>query len=499
MGEEKLVNTAVQVWQSAKSQVRGWSWLKKSYAALFGLGFLISSYLFLTPMGEANRVFLAQTVITTQHRSWAWMLVGKEKRDRMVAQLHLDRELMASERQDFGMISLNGNKRTAEDLIRIEDISSNLWKGKKMYVFDPKAIRVVVPSKPGEGERISSMVERTGALAGINGGGFVDPDGLGNGFAPIGFIMSGGKVLITDQDGSIAQHVVGFTKDGVLVVGKYNILQLQEMGVNEAVMFYPRVIANGKGLITTGDGGWGRGPRTAIGQKADGTVVIMVIDGRQTHSVGATLKEIQDLMLAEGVVNAGFLDGGASSELVTQADGLITSPSSRYGERRLPSALLVFSDPNDYKANNPWEGVTSIDPGGAHDHPEFLKEQQELKTNGQGTTVKKPSTSPSGTPKATVSPSPTAKPAQSTQPSASTKPVTNGQGTVSSPAATPANESPATGATTPPKQEEPAQSVAPSPSSQADAGGGKPAGEQQPAASPAQENKPAGDTPKQGG
>lgn len=400
-GEVPQVNSALQAWASTREQIREWSWLKKTYTLIFALGFLISSFLFLTPMGETTREWMAQTVITTQHRDWAWMFVGKEKRDRMVAQLHLDRERMGTERQNFDMIKLSHKpKRSAEELIKVEDISSTYWKGKKMYVYDPRAIRVVVPAKQGEGERITSMVERTGALAGINGGGFVDPDGLGNGFAPIGFIMSGGELLYTDQDGSIPQHVVGFTKEGLLVVGKYTIDQLEEMGVSEAVMFYPRVIANGKPLITSGDGGWGRGPRTAIGQKEDGTVIIMVIDGRQTHSVGATLKELQDLMLEEGVVNAGFLDGGASSELVTQADGLITKPSSRYGERRLPSALLVFSDPEDYKANNPWKGVTKIDPGGAHDHPDFLKEQADLRAKG------KLNPSPSPSPAATKTPGP---------------------------------------------------------------------------------------------
>lgn len=404
----------------AMAQIRSWSWLKRTYAAIFGIGFIISSFLFLTPTGEASREWMAQTVITTQHREWAWMFVGGDKRDRMVAQLHLDRERWGTERQNFGMINVDGTtktvKRSADELIKVEDISAPMWKGKKMYVYDPRSIRVVVPSKSGEGERISSMVERTGAYAGINGGGFVDPDGLGNGFAPIGFIISGGQILYTDQDGSIAQHVVGFTKDGVLVVGKYTIDQLLEMKVTEAVMFYPRVIANGKGLITSGDGGWGRGPRTAIGQKEDGTVVIMVIDGRQTHSVGATLKEIQDLMLEEGVVNAGFLDGGASSELVTQADGLITKPSSRYGERRLPSALLVFGDPSEYKANNPWEGVTEIDPGGAYDHPDFLKEQAEQKNKPKPSTVPAASSSSSATPS----------PGKSEQPgnSASAKPST---------------------------------------------------------------------------
>ncbi|MDF2924665.1 MAG: hypothetical protein K0R57_3579 [Paenibacillaceae bacterium] len=428
--------TAQQIWHSTVSQVHGWSWFKKTYAVIFAAGFLISSFLFLTPPGEDIREWIAQTVITTQHREWAWMVVGGDKRDRMVDQLHLDRERWGLERQNFAMINLS-KKKTAAELIKVEDISAPLWKGKKMYVYDPRSIRVVVPGKAGEGERISSMVERTGAVAGINGGGFIDPDGLGNGFAPIGFIISGGEILYTDQDGSIAQHVVGFTKEGILVVGKYTIDQLVEMGISEAVMFYPRVIANGKGLITSGDGGWGRGPRTAIGQKEDGTVIIMVIDGRQSHSVGATLKELQDLMLAEGVVNAGFLDGGASSELVTE-EGLLTKPSSRYGERRLPSALLVFGEPNAYIANNPWDGVTRIDPGGAYDHPEYLKEQEELKAKGKlkPSPAQTPDAGPAGSPAASASPgAPAGSPAaaetssgsHSSSPAVSTAPDASGE------------------------------------------------------------------------
>ncbi|WP_438444347.1 phosphodiester glycosidase family protein [Gorillibacterium sp. sgz5001074] len=494
------MNTAMELWASTVDQVRGWSWLKKSYALLFGLGFLLSSYLFLTPMGESTRVWMAQTVITTQHREWAWMFVGKEKRDRMIAQLHLDRERMGTEKQDFNLVNLSKKKRSAEELIKVEDISDTYWKGKKMYVYDPRAIRVVVPSKPGEGERITSMVERTSALAGINGGGFVDPDGLGNGFAPIGFIMSGGELLYTDQDGSIPQHVVGFTKEGLLVVGKYTIDQLQELGVSEAVMFYPRVIANGKGLITTGDGGWGRGPRTAIGQKEDGTVVIMVIDGRQTHSVGATLKEIQDLMLEEGVVNAGFLDGGASSELVTQADGLITKPSSRYGERRLPSALLVFSDPNDYKANNPWDGVTKIDPGGAYDHPDFLKEQADLKAKG----LLKPSVSPTSTP----SPSKTPVPTEHSTPADSGK-SSPAAGSASPTHSTVPTQSPSGGGTSSAQpNESPKNTVTPTvqPTSQPGASAAGPSEAAKPTPTPASSVTPQGQavpttaaTPKQGG
>lgn len=369
----------------ALQAIRHWSSWKKALFYFTMLTFLTSSFLFLTPPGGQIREWLAETVITTQHRSWAWIFVGAEQRDLMVKRLQDFNEEAAREKQDSSLIKIRnhqGKARSIDELIKVEDISGKFWQGKKMYVYDPKTIRVMTPPKSGEGERITSMVKRTGAVAGVNGGGFDDPEGLGNGFAAFGAIISGGEVIYTDQDGSIPQHIVGFTKEGILVVGKYNIFELREMGISDAVSFHPRLIANGKPLITSGDGGWGRGPRTAVGQKADGTVIFIVIDGRQAHSVGATLKEVQDLLLEEGCVNAGNLDGGASSELVVDGE-LLTKPSSRYGERRLPNAFLVYDDPTSVKADRVWDGIDKIDAGGSYDHPDFLREQAEKKAKQQ--------------------------------------------------------------------------------------------------------------------
>ena len=369
------MGSAIQLWFQSTRQVRTWSWLKKFLLFIFGIGFIISSFLFVTPYGLNIREKLAQTVIVTQHREWAWIFIGAQNRDQMVADLIARNEERGKDELNFGLIHIKHKTLSADQLIKVEDISGPRWKGKKMYVYDPRALRVVVPSKPLEGERISSMVERTGALAGINGGGFDDPDGLGNGFAPIGLIVSGGDLLYNGYQGSYAQHVVGFDEDGFLLVGKYSSNTLKARHVTEAVSFYPRIIANGERLIKTGDGGSGIQPRTAIGQKVDGTIVIIVIDGRQASSVGATEKQVQELFMDEGVINAGFLDGGASSEMVLKEGGLVTKPSSRFGERRLPSALLVYEHPEDYEATHVWDGITKIDPGGAYDHPEYLAEQ----------------------------------------------------------------------------------------------------------------------------
>lgn len=401
------MSKAAKWFESVTQQLGRWSWLKKSLMVIALLTFMTSSYLFLTPKGTEARVWMAESVIITQHRDWAWMFVGTAKRDALVSSIHEQSEKNAIEKQDMGRIKHvpTRRNRTIDELIKVEDLSMKLWKGKKMYVYDPKSIRIMTPGKPGEGERITSMVKRTGAVAGVNAGGFTDPEGLGNGYAAIGAIISGGDIIFNDQDENIKQHIVGFTKEGTLVVGKFDMHELKEMGVSDAASFYPRVIANGNPLPITDNS---RAPRTAVGQKADGTVIFIVADGRQVHSVGATLKEIQELFLAEDVINAGFLDGGASSELVVDGE-LVTKPSSRYGERRLPSAFLVYDDPDKVVANRVWDGVDNINAGGAFDHPDFLKEQAEIKARQKNnpTPTPTPTTSPtsSATPKPSQAPS----------------------------------------------------------------------------------------------
>lgn len=115
------------------------------------------------------------------------------------------------------------------------------------------------------------------------------------------------------------------------------------MGLRDAVTFGPPLVKEGKPMITKGDGGWGYAPRTAIGQRNDGAILLMVIDGRQAASVGASLKEVQDLMLQFGVVTASNLDGGSSTCMVYQGK-VVNRPSSGYGERPVPTFFVVTGE-----------------------------------------------------------------------------------------------------------------------------------------------------------
>ncbi len=109
----------------------------------------------------------------------------------------------------------------------------------------------------------------------------------------------------------------------------------------EAVTFEPVLIRDGKPLIY-GDGGKGIAPRTGIGQTADGSIIFVVIDGRQpTWSMGATISDLMNVFLEYHAVNAINLDGGSSTELVY--DGKVMNRLwNIFGERYIPTAFVVM-------------------------------------------------------------------------------------------------------------------------------------------------------------
>lgn len=227
-----------------------------------------------------------------------------------------------------------------EEPIQVEEVVGPTFKGKMMIVRDPSRVYLATSGTFGagaSGKRVEEMIERDGAVGGINAGGFVDEGGVGNGGQPLGLVISQGEYLAGGRQTATA--MAGFDGDNRLVVGNLTGQQALDMGLRDAVSFGPVLIVNGKRAEVEGTGG-GVNPRTAIGQRADGTVLLLVIDGRQPHSIGATYKDIIDVMEQYEAVNACNMDGGSSSLMFYQGE-LITTCASLYGSRQLPTAWLV--------------------------------------------------------------------------------------------------------------------------------------------------------------
>jgi len=274
------------------------------------------------------------SVYTSRHPQFVQVFLSQSEIDRI---MNLNSSQGISGGQALGRIKVLSN---AQSGITIEDIQGPSFKGKVMLIKDPKRVKLAVTKEIGvTGERVSDLVKDKGALAGINAGGFYDPNGKGNGAFPDGLTIQNGKV-VHNNVGNRVINIVGFDDQGKLKIGNMTAAQAEQKNIRDAVTFGPNLIVDGKSAIS-GDGGWGIAPRTGIGQMADGTVIFVVIDGRQpTWSIGATLRDLMNVFDDYHAVNAVNLDGGSSSELVYDGK-VINKLWDIFGERYIPTAFVV--------------------------------------------------------------------------------------------------------------------------------------------------------------
>ena len=283
---------------------------------------------------ESLKVMAVGAVATSRHPQFVQAFLSQAEIDRIMNQ-NADQGLSVAQ-----IIDRTNKISDPNTGITIEDIKGSSFKGKVMLIKDPKRIKLAVTKEIGvTGERVSDLVKDMGAIAGINAGGFYDPNGKGNGAFPDGLTMHAGQ-LVHNNVGDKAVNVVGFNDKGNLVLGNMTAKQLKEENMREVVTFEPNLIVDGKPVIN-GDGGWGIAPRTGIGQMADGTVIFVVIDGRQpTWSIGATLRDLMHVFEDYHAVNAVNLDGGSSSELVYNGK-VMNRLWNIFCERYIPTAFVV--------------------------------------------------------------------------------------------------------------------------------------------------------------
>lgn len=212
------------------------------------------------------------------------------------------------------------------DGIRIEKISGDTYNAHVMVVRDPAQVYLGISTQNGfstntPGKRITAAIEDEGAIAAINAGAFNDDGTAGShvGSIPEGLVYSQGNcVWKTGAPPNGITGFAGFNEDNVLIVHKENISQAQaeELNIRDGCCFGPVLIMNGEINMEAYNNNSGLNPRTAIGQREDGAVIFVCIDGRQPSSKGGKYADIIDIMVEYGAINACNMDGGSSTVMM---------------------------------------------------------------------------------------------------------------------------------------------------------------------------------------
>ncbi len=308
-----------------KKKMKTWKKVVIVFICLFVVG--VSSFLFLL-YGPYNgfRDWLITTAMSTMnHKYLATWFYSQDTIDQVLSRHNMiepdfntDTSLIDG-KESYDYIDEYDKEildRPKDSLYKYIKLDEDGFDAYLVAIYDPSKIRVVTSKYLGyQGEYLVDMARDNDALVAINGGGFKDTSGQGDGGTPVGIIIQDGKIVNTSRY-TVSGGIIGFTNDNKLYLGKVSAEEALANGVRDAVEFGPFLIVNGESSFINGNGGYGVHPRTAIGQRKDGIVLFLVVDGRRIDSMGADMNDLTDIMLRYHAYNAANLDGGNSSVLV---------------------------------------------------------------------------------------------------------------------------------------------------------------------------------------
>ena len=305
------------------------------------------------PSESAKELFATTILETGQLKFLANVFLSKDELQKIVDKNSLQE---MDDEVDKNLINTEGNKE--KELIEIHNVSGDGFEGTMMVVNDPSKISLATTYPWGEyGKELGVIVDEAGAIAGVNGGIYYSSGNKGG--RPYGVTVSNGEI----QDitlGWSGLYLIGFDENNLLRIISLEGMNksavekmVKEEKIRDAISFqeessdannhFVKLIINGEKRELSGKGS-GQNPRTAIGQRKDGSVLILVTDGRGKNGhLGATASDLIDIMAEYGAVNAANVDGGSSSSLYYNKKYLRTSVTFYYTNSswRLPTAFVV--------------------------------------------------------------------------------------------------------------------------------------------------------------
>lgn len=301
------------------------------------------------PFENAKKIYVGTAMGSMNYQWLATTFLSQDKIDNIIGtNEQIDNEANNMESDNSNFIQISSKKDTTIELNQITD-ENEKFKGYALIIKDPTRVKVGVSSKLfEEGETVSKIAENYDAVAAINGGYFTDEAGMekwsSNGGIPTGFLMSEGKI-IQNIDSDMKSPIVAITKEGKLLIGETTTSELlakkenDKDTVTEAMSYVTTLIKDGKPSVIEKQEG--SSPKTMIGQRSNGSIVLVVLDSILPGGrICATLNEAQNVMMDLECYNAVNLDGGKSTTMYLNGE-VINNPSYALGERPISSGFIV--------------------------------------------------------------------------------------------------------------------------------------------------------------
>ncbi len=300
-------------------------WTKGRAAVLCCAG-LVSLFLLVMygPFKGLSDLYITTAMHTSDHRYLARMFYSDEYINQV-----LERNCV-SEPSSSVSTPVSGER---SDSIRVVEIWEDGLSGYLLIVSDPSRIGIV-PCGNGGGMLLEDIAEQHGAAAAINASGYISKAQTD---VPNGLVIYDHKVV--HKCDSDKHSFLAIDDESRLHFGVLSEREIINRSYHSVIDFGPLLILNGEPSEISGYG-TGLSARTAIGQTADGEVLLLVVDGMQVSTLGASLQDIQDIMLSHGAVNAISLDGGSSSSMYYNGE-IINNPSQGKNGRVIPNAIIV--------------------------------------------------------------------------------------------------------------------------------------------------------------
>ena len=332
---------------------------KKSKVIIFSafIGLYVvgcSSFLFILygPIDNFRTWLITTAMMTMNHQHYCkWFYndevinevlannyVGRSEEDTNPNLVTFDEEVVYENEYEKAVL-----KRNKDALYKIIEFEVNGCDAYLAVIYDASKIKVGVSKRIGvSGQYIYDMTREQNAVLAINGGGFYDPNYNSNGANPLGVTIADGKIITDIQYDSMNGGIIGFDLENRLVLLRdANATDALDYGIRDAVTMGPFLIVNGNMAEIRGNGGWGYAARTAIGQRKDGIVLMLVVDSNEFRTEGASIRDLAEIMQNYGAINAANLDGGTSSAMVVNNE-LINDPINSALEHKTRGIPTIF-------------------------------------------------------------------------------------------------------------------------------------------------------------